>query len=52
MRVCPACASDMQKATGELTCLRCWNGEDRHVCYMLVVIDWDSGEKTTVQEAT
>lgn len=51
VRICPACAVDMQHAAGCLTCLRCWNGPERHDCYCLVVIGWDGGEKTTVQEA-
>jgi hypothetical protein len=50
-RICWGCASDMQKAAGTITCKSCWNGPERHACHMLVVIGWDSGEKTTVQEA-
>ena len=50
-RACSGCAADVQQATGELTCPRCWNGPQRHACMCLVVIDWDSGEKTIVQEA-
>lgn len=49
VRICPACAVDMQDAAGGITCPRCWRWHG-HDCYCLVVIDWDSGEKTTVQE--
>jgi predicted amidophosphoribosyltransferase len=49
-RVCWGCAADMQQAKGMLTCPRCWNGPESHKCLCLVVIDWDSGEKTVVQE--
>jgi hypothetical protein len=50
-RICPGCAVDAQRAAGMLTCPHCWDGPERHACLMLVVIDWDSGEKTIVQEA-
>jgi hypothetical protein len=51
-RICPGCAVDVQKAHGMLTCKRCWDAPGRrHKCMMLVVIDWDSGEKTIAQEA-
>ena len=51
VRICSGCAVDMQHATGIITCKRCWSSLLRtHACLMLVVIDWDSGEKTIVQE--
>ena len=50
VRICWGCAADVQQAKGMLTCPHCWNGPERHACYMLVVIDWDSGEKTIAQE--
>ena len=52
-RICDGCAVDMQQAAGAgtLTCPRCWDApKSAHTCYCLVVIDWDSGEKTIVQE--
>lgn len=49
-RICSGCAVDVQMANGMLTCKRCWDSDQRHPCYMLVVIDWDSGEKTIAQE--
>jgi hypothetical protein len=49
-RICSGCAADMQQAEGMITCKSCWDSTgDKHTCYMLVVIDWDSGEKTAVQ---
>jgi hypothetical protein len=52
VRVCSGCAVDMQYAAGEITCKRCWDAPGlRHACYCFVVIEWDSGEKTIVQEA-
>jgi hypothetical protein len=50
VRICRDCAVDVQQAAGTLTCKRCWDGDPKHACYMRVVIDWDSGEKTIVQE--
>ena len=49
-RICWGCAADVQQAKGMLTCKRCWDSDQRHACYVLAVIDWDSGEKTIVQE--
>lgn len=49
-RACTGYALDVACAAGEITCPHCWNGPDRHDCYGLVVIEWDSGERTTVQE--
>jgi hypothetical protein len=49
-RACWGCASDVQQARGTLTCPRCWDGLESHKCLCLVVIDWDSGEKTIVQD--
>lgn len=51
VRICRGCAADIQQAAGMLTCPRCWDSVQGHACYCLVVIGWDSGEKTTVQEA-
>lgn len=48
--ICAGCAADAQQAAGQFTCPRCWDATRGHVCRMLVVIDWDSGEKTIVQE--
>ena len=50
VRICRGCAVDVQRAKGMLTCKRCWDSGQRHACYMLVAIDWDSGEKTIAQE--
>lgn len=52
VRICAGCAVDFQQAAGMITCPRCWDAEQGHACYCLVVIDWDSGDKTIVQEAT
>jgi hypothetical protein len=49
-RICSGCAVDMQQAKGFITCKQCWDGAERHSCYMAVVITWNSGEKTIVQE--
>jgi hypothetical protein len=49
IRVCSACAADIQQASGELTCKRCWDGPGRHACYMLVTIKWYSGDRVIVQ---
>jgi hypothetical protein len=50
MRICWGCAATVQQAKGIMTCPRCWTASPRrHACYMLVVIDWDSGEKTIAQ---
>jgi hypothetical protein len=52
--VCAGCAVDLQQAADHLTCPFCAyseKAEDTHDCYCLVVIDWDSGERTVVQEA-
>lgn len=49
-RICPGCAVDMQHAAGMITCKRCWDSDQSHTCFCLVVIDWDSGEKTIAQE--
>ena len=51
-RICWDCALDIQQARGLMTCKPCWDsGDQRHACQTLVVIEWDSGEKTIVQEA-
>jgi hypothetical protein len=47
---CAGCAAEIQRAAGLLTCPRCEDGPEPHECLCLVVIDWDSGEKTIVQE--
>jgi hypothetical protein len=52
VRICAGCAVNIQHAAEHLTCPHCWNGPEQHDCYCLVVIDWDSGEKTIVQEAS
>jgi len=51
-RICAGCAADVQQAAGTLTCPRCWNSQERHACYCLVVIYWDGGGKTIVQGKT
>lgn len=52
VRICYGCAADVQRADGLLGCPRCWESPVPHDCATLVVIDWDSGEKTIVQEAS
>jgi hypothetical protein len=49
-RACYGCAAEIQRAAGLLACPRCEDGPEPHKCPCLVVIDWDGGEKTTVQE--
>jgi hypothetical protein len=49
--LCAGCAVDIQQAAGTLMCPHCWMGGERHDCYLLIVIEWDSGEKTIVQAA-
>jgi hypothetical protein len=49
-RACYGCAAEVQRVAGLLSCPRCDYGPDPHACTCLVVIDWDSGEKTIVQE--
>jgi hypothetical protein len=49
-RSCAACAVDVQHCAGDMICPHCRDGTAPHVCMCLVVIDWDSGEKTIVQE--
>lgn len=51
VRICAACAVDVQYASGTLTCPHCWLGSVPHACLNLAVIEWDSGERTVVQEA-
>lgn len=51
VRICYGCVAEMCQVAGEISCPRCWDSEKGHACCMLVVIDWDSGEKTVVQEA-
>lgn len=51
IRICWPCAADVQQAAGLLACVHCREGRRPHICYLLVVIEWDSGEKTIVQEA-
>jgi hypothetical protein len=51
VRICPACAVDLQAVTGVICCPGCFSTlEHSHDCRCLVVVDWDNGEKTTVQE--
>ena len=47
---CAGCCAEVQQCTGILICPRCEDGPGPHECLCLVVIDWDSGEKTIVQE--
>lgn len=49
-RACYGCAAEIQRAAGMLCCPRCEDGPHMHACPCLVVIDWDSGEKTVVQD--
>lgn len=49
-RACYGCAAEVQRAAGMLGCPRCEDGPGSHPCLCLVIIDWDSGEKTVVQE--
>lgn len=51
-RVCWPCAADIQQVAGQMVCRRCEEAREQpHSCHPRVVIDWDSGEKTIVQEA-
>lgn len=42
----------IQREASDIICGGCRDaGKDAHECIPLIVIDWDSGEKTIVQEA-
>ncbi len=49
-RSCASCAVDVQHCAGDMICPHCRDATVPHVCMCFVVIDWDSGEKTIVQE--
>ena len=49
--VCVGCGAEVQRGAGEWGCSACAeNDKEPHPCLPLVVIEWDSGEKTVVQE--
>lgn len=51
-RCCAAHAVVIQREAPDIICGGCRDaGEAAHECVPRVVIDWDSGEKTIVQEA-
>jgi hypothetical protein len=47
---CATCAVEIQRCAPDIVCPRCEDGPEPHECLCLVVIDWDSGEKTIVQQ--
>jgi hypothetical protein len=52
--VCAACAVELQRGWGPFnpyTCQHCFESPQSHDCFPLVMIEWDSGERTIVQKA-
>jgi len=49
-RACSGCVVDVQRCAPDLLCTPCQGCEQPHDCPVEVLLEWDSGDKTIVQE--